>query len=122
MRLLLLLAILPEVCFFVRPVHPLIPLSFCMACWAQDRSLSLVSERPRSPNPCVGFTAVQTPVWRGRSGFKNPFRMIGGVHYGPQRNPTFGYKGAAVIFLSFLNFFCCSVACTVLSSLMHLRT
>lgn len=33
-----------------------------------------------------------------------------------------GKEGAVVIFLFFLNFFYCSVAYTVLSSLMHLDT
>lgn len=89
MRVSLLLAAFPEVCFLVCPVHPLVLTSFFMA-WllGTDRSLSSIPERPRSPNPWVGFTAVQIPVWAGRSGFKNPFSVIGGVHYVPQWNPA----------------------------------
>lgn len=85
---LTLLAVLAEfVSLRVPSIHSFLSGFAWLDCWAQPRPLSLVSERPRS-NSWAGFTAVQIPVWRGRSGFKNPFCMIGGVHCVPRGNPV----------------------------------
>lgn len=91
----------------VQSIHSFFSLFAWLGCRAQDRSLSLLSERPRSPNPCVAFTAGQIPVWRCRSGFKNPFCTIGGLGT-PAKSNTWlrGSCGNFSFFFKFLLLFC----------------